>query len=381
MASQLDLARIVRKEVALGAIREIPPPEEHIGLSQIAPFLEVQSDDVIFAYLMAASDGLAPARAEDSEAEMAQKDDTVGTGRASIIDWAIKDHYDPSDVSRYREFAQLAELAAGAGDFPLSLRGSMRDGFEERIARDTRIRRRKLDNRAEWLIMTALETGAVSYNDGKIKFSVSYGRPAGQQNQAPASAATWAVANAATMDPIRDLMAVQETMYTTYSVNITRAITSRRVIRSFWNSDKFKARTNYSGADPLYLPPGMNGGPVDVDEAVRVVERATGINFTVYDAVYRTRALGSTTMVNNRFTNDDKIILLPSDADVASVSDSELGFGRMLTSPHPEGNWTPGFYEWQKDLGPDPWGMDMGTGVKMFPVFPHLELSYVMDVL
>jgi len=378
---QLEQNRIIRKEVALGAIREIPPPTDHIGLAQIAPWLEVQSDDVIFAYLMAATDGLAPARAEDSEAELAQKDDTVGTGRASLIDWALKDHYDPSDVSRYREFARLAELAAGGGDFPLTLRGSMYDGFEARLARDDALRRRKLDNRAEWLIMTALETGSVAYNDGKIKFSVSFGRPGGQQNQAPASAASWAVANAATMDPIRDLQAVQETMYTTYSVNMTRAITSRRVMRSFVNSDKFKARMFYSGADPAYLPGGLNGGPVDVDQAVAMVQQATGITFTVYDSVYRTRALGATTIVNNRFTNDDKIILLPSEADVAALDDTELGFGRMLTSPHVEGNWTPGFYEWEKPLGPDPWGLDRGTGVKMFPVFPHLELSYVMDVL
>ena len=377
---QIQQDRILRKEVALGTVREIPPPQNHIGLG-LFPFLEVESDDVIFSYVMADTDGLAPARAEDSESELAQKDSTVGTGRASIIDWAIKDHYDPSDISRYREFQQLAELAAGGGSFPLSFVGRMIDGFDTKLARDSASRRRKLDNRAEWLLMTALETGAIAYNDGKIKFSVPYGRPAAQQNAAPASAANWSAANAATMDPIRDIMAMQETMYNTYSVNITRAITSRRVIRSFWNSDKFKARMNYSGADPLYLPSGMNGGPVDVDEALRVVERATGVNFTVYDAVYRTRALGSTTLVNNRFTNDDKIIFLPSDADVAEISDTELGFGRMLTSPHPEGNWTPGFYEWEKDTGPDPWGRDFGTGIKMFPVFPHLELSYVMDVL
>ena len=375
--AQLAQDRILRKEVALGVVREIPPPENHIGL-QIAGWLEVESDDVIFSYVMADTDGLAPARAEDSESELAMKDSTVGTGRASIIDWAIKDHYDPSDISRYREFQQLAELAAGGGSMPLSFVGRMIDGFDQKVARDTARRRRKLDNRAEWLIMTALETGSIAYNDGKIKFTVSYGRPAGQQNQAPASG-LWNAANAAASDPLGDLETVKETMYNTYSVNITRAITSRRVLRSIMLSQKFRANTFWSGADPRYMT--VNGGPLTVANSVAFIEQATGIQFTVYDAVYRTRALGSTTIVNNRFTNDDKIILLPDPADVAELSDTELGFGRMLTSPHPEGNWTPGYYEWEKDTGPDPWGRDFGTGIKMFPVFPHLELSYVLDVL
>jgi hypothetical protein len=376
--AQLPQDRIVRKEVALGAIREIPPPQNHIGLAQIAPFLEVQSDDVIFSYVLPDTDGLAPARAEDSESELAQKDDSVGTGRASLIDWALKDHYDPSDVSRYREFQQLADLAAGGGNFPLSFLGRMANDFPAKVARDTARRRRKLDNRAEWLIMTALETGSITYNDGKIKFTVSYGRPGGQQNAAP-TGALWSNAAA---DPIGDIMTMTETMYNTYSVTMTRAITSRRVLRSLFAITKFnQAMTYWSGQDARYLPGGFGGGPITYEGVVSILERATGIRFQVYDAVYRTRAAGSTTVVNNRFTNDDKIIFLPSEDDIAELSDTDIGFAKMHTSPHPEGGWTSGFYEWEKDTGPDPWGRDFGTGIKMFPVFPHLETTYVMDVL
>src|SRR4051812_48516641 len=119
MPSAIGQDRIVRKEVALGAIREIPPPTAHLGLT-LAPFKDVESDDVIFSYIAPEVEGLAPARAEDAESEMADKDDFVGTGRASIIDWAIKDHYDPSDVSRYREYLEIAALVAGGGAFPLT---------------------------------------------------------------------------------------------------------------------------------------------------------------------------------------------------------------------------------------------------------------------
>ena len=41
---------------------------------------------------------------------------------------------------------------------------------------------------------------------------------------------------------------------------------------------------------------------------------------------------------------------------------------------------TPGFYAWEKDYGQDPWGYALGTGIKAFPVFPHMELTYNMKV-
>ena len=152
------LDRLVRKEVALGVIREYEPPKDHIGLRLLCPWLDVGSDDVIFDYLREPSVGLAPARAEDAESELAGKDDSVGTGRASVIDWALKDHYDPSDVSRYREGLMVGELA-GANALPLTSVGT--DDFRRRVARDDLRRRRRLDNRMEWLIFKMLDTGAV----------------------------------------------------------------------------------------------------------------------------------------------------------------------------------------------------------------------------
>ena len=116
---QLDQDRLVRKEVALGQVREIPKNRNYIQ-ELLAPTQAVQSDDVIFSYVAPDTEGLAPARAEDAESEMATKDDTAGYGRASIIDWAIKDHYTASDVTRYREYLRLAELAGG-GSFPLTI--------------------------------------------------------------------------------------------------------------------------------------------------------------------------------------------------------------------------------------------------------------------
>lgn len=357
--------RLVRKEVALGVIREYELPQNHIGLSLLAPFKDVESDDVIFDYTRGLVAGLAPARAEDAESELAQKDDSVGTGRASIIDWALKDHYDPSDVSRYREALILGGIA-GARSLPLTI-DRMTEGFQAKLARDAKLRRRKLDNRLEWLITQALETGGISYNDGKIKFSVSYGRPGGQVTTA---GTLWSNTSS---DPIGDILALKTTMLNTYGVTMNRAITSQRVINNILNSSKFT--NNLIGSNPLYTVSGWG-----IDAAKQVVQQATDVEFIVYDSVYRTRPIGSNTVTNNRFLSDNKVFFLPSEADVESLDDA-IGFGATLTSPHPEGNWTPGYYEWEKDTGPDPWGYDTGTGVKAFPVFPHLDLTWVLTVL
>jgi hypothetical protein len=369
--------RLIRKEVALGTLREAEPPMEHIGLRTIAPWLEVASDDVIFDYTRGLADGLAPARAEDAESELAQKDLILGgQGRASVIDWALKDYYTASDVARYRETLLLAGRLGeiGTTNMPLTI-GSQVEDFRNKVARDDALRRRKLDNRIEWLIMTALTTGGLAYNDGKIRFGVDFGRPANQTNQNPQGGTF----NNTTSDPIGAILAMQEFMNDTHGVKMRRAVTSQKVINQMWNSDRFIARAagvpvGGTPSSPIDLNYMMDGwGP---DAAVRVIERVTGVQFEVYDAVYRTRPIGSTTITNNRFTDENMIYFLPDPATYGDLDDA-IGFARTLTSPHPEGNWTPGYYEWEEDTR-DPWGTTRGTGVKAFPVFMHMEWTYTM---
>lgn len=377
--------RLVRKEVALGTLREIEPPKQHIGTRILAPFLDVASDDVIFDYARGLTDGLAPARAEDAESDLAQKDLAFGgVGRASVIDWALKDHYDASDVTRFREGLLLTGQAGVNG---ITLPGQVENGLEEfrrKVAREDALRRRKLDNRIEWMITQGLETGAIAYNDGKIKFAVDYGRPANQTDEAPAGG-LW---SATTSDPIGDILAVDQYMYDTFGVHLGRAITSKRVLNNVLNSDRFIARSG------IALPSGGSGGSpasgtIDPNyiidgwgpsAAQAIIERVTGVQFIEYDAVYRTRPIGSNTITNNRFLSDNKVYFLPSEDDLAELDDTEIGFARTLTSPHPEGNMQSGFYEWERDTV-DPWGTDRGTGIKAFPVFLHMDLTYTMTVL
>lgn len=389
-ASPLGQDRLVRKEVSLGAIREMEPPQNHLG-DQLAPWLEVAADDVIFDYLTVQTDGLAPARAEDAESELAQKDEQApGQGRASVIDWSLKDHYDASDVNRARELNKIIE-AMQSGSLPLTVTTALED-WQGKLARDRAKRRRKLDNRREKLIMDSLSSGLVAYDDGKIKFAIDWSRPDNQKagNAANDHASAGIVdgvfdMSGTTFDPIRFINEVNEFMFDTYGVRCDRILGGRKAFNAFVNSDKFNQRAGLGYApqggnaqaapDPLYLLDGW--GP---EAARRVVENTTGVKLIEADHVYRTRPIGSNTVTANRFFPANRLVFLPALADLGEIDDTQVGFAKTLTSPHPEGNFTPGFYEWEKSTT-DPWGQDVGNGVKMFPVFPHMEFTFAVDVI
>lgn len=389
-ATTIGQDRLVRKETSLGAIREIDPPMEHIGDS-IAPWLPVEADDVIFNYLTVQTDGLAPARAEDAESELAQKDETTaGEGRASVIDWSLKDHYDPSDVNRARSLKRIVEQMQATGSVPLLASGGLQD-WNEKVASDRKLRRRKLDNRREWLIMQALSEGQIVYNDGKIKFTVDYARPASQKAgdltfdrpSADIVDGNWDISGV-TFDPIRFFTELSQWFFDTYGVRLGTAIGSKKIFNRFWVSEKFSQRAGLGAAynaagvarapDLLYATTGWSP-----NAARAVVEASTDISFVEYDAVYRTRPIGSNTVTANRFTPVNRLILLPRMEDLAEIATTKIGFGKTLTSPHPEGNWASGFYEWERSTV-DPWGQDVGNGVKMFPVFPHMEYTATVNV-
>lgn len=359
--------RLVRKEVSLGTIREYEPPQDHIGLS-FCPWMEVQSDDVVFNYTKGLTSDMVPARAEDAESELAGKDEFFGTGRAAINDWAVKHHYDASDVTRYREGLILRDSPL-ADSLPL-VSSSMTEDFANKLARDEAQRRRKIDNRIEWMIMESLDKGVLTYDDGKVAFSVDWGRPDTQQDIAPPNTTLWS--NAAS-DPIDDIMQLQEAAEDAAGVDLTRVIISKKIMRNLYKNDKFYVQGTTS-AQRLYNESGW--GP---SAALSWIGAQTGVEFIVYDSVYRSRARGSQTIVNNRFTREDYAIFLPSAASLSDL-ESDVGFAAMLTSPHPEGNWTPGYYEWEQDTK-DPWGLDRGSGIKAFPVMPHLDLTWVVKVL
>lgn len=390
-ASPIGQDRLVRKEVSLGAIRELEPPQGHIG-DTISPWMDVAADDVIFDYLTVQTDGLAPARAEDAEAELAQKDDTIaGQGRASVIDWSLKDHYDSSDVKNYQDLQRIAEAMRG-GALPLLTNGLLQD-WNSRVARDRVLRRRKLDNRHEQLVIDSMANGEVAYNDGRIKFLVPWGRPADQKagnaaNNIPKAgvvAGVWDMSDLDALDPIRFFNEINEFFKDRYGIRLKRVTGDPSIFNAFWLSQKFSQR---AGLGAVYDGQGNAGAPDllyaqtgwSPQAARAVVQASTGMEFREYESVYRTRAPGSNTVTLNRFLSKTRMFFEPDPASIAEIAATQLGFSKTLTSPHPEGNWTAGFYEWEKQTT-DPWGQDVGNGCKFFPVFPHMEFTYAVDVI
>lgn len=381
-----DTQRIIKKVTSLGTIREKPLPNEHIGISQIAPFLSVPTDDVIFNYIReTAQDTLAPARAQDAESRLRQSDSFLyGDGKASLIDWAHKNRYVVSDVMTYQDDLQQAAAA------PLTTSGQPTRSsnavaqFRARVARDDASRKKGLDDRLEWLIMTAFDTGVITYNDGKIIFQVDFQRPAGQFRQAPTGGQSQTLWDAGVdHDPIGNIKAMNTFMFNTYGIRLRKALISTRILNTvmlskYWNATLLPL-VGGTPSSPLALD---YLAPMSWDEqaALALLAQRTGVQFQIYDGFYRTRPIGSTTATINRFTSDRDIFFYPDMADLAEIDNTELGFAKTLTSPHPEGNWQSGFYEWE-DETTDPWMHVRGSGIKAFPVFPYLKYTYSMRVL
>lgn len=369
-------SRLVRQEVALGLVRELVPSSELIGL-KYAPMKEIKADDFVIQLANGTSTRMAPARADDAESELFQHDDFLpGEYRGRTVDWALKSKYNTSDINTHRDAIKAAEQLRSSGISYPFVDVTVSD-LNERIAEETTMRREALDMRLNWLCMESLVNAAVAYNDGKIKFAVNWGRPAAQHLFAPASG-TYA---ADTHDPIGDIQAIKTDARRRYGITLREAICSQEYLDSFWTSAKFRlmamgtAGVGATASDLPYIVPGW--GP---DSAIEMVSRVTGIKFTVHDSVYRTRALGSQTFVNNRWFPVDNVLFLPDESEINAFDGTGLGLGKMLTSPHVAGNNTPGFYAWEKDYGQDPWGYALGTGIKAFPVFPHMDLTYCMKV-
>ena len=104
-------------------------------------------------------------------AKLYQRDDYLaGEGKASVIDWALKDKYTASEVERYRQ--DLIDLEKLGGSNVSNGRPSTLETntakFQSMLTRDALERRKRLDQRIEWLQVNPLVTGGLAYNDGQI---------------------------------------------------------------------------------------------------------------------------------------------------------------------------------------------------------------------
>lgn len=372
----VPLKELLARRTHLGVVRELTPPEEHIGLTEI-PFMEVDSDDVIMDYVRGTGSGLAPAVAPDAESELFQdSDDVTGQIKASIMDWRLKSRYSWTDIHQYFEAKQVLEDAVRNGStIPTTTLGSLVSKIDSKIARDTVKRKAYLDNRLEWLAMKGLVDARIQYDDGKIKFDVNYGRPSGNTKTSIGGAALDFSSD--THDPINWIIAQKQEAFDTHGVDLSRIKCSRKFANSLFRSSKFIPRTGFTpaaGVDPKYVLEGW--GP---QAAIDIVQRECDITMEVYDSVFRQRNPLTGVIQNIRYLPEDEVLFLPNTAQLAAYDDTELGFGKMLTSPHPMNDFKAGWYAWETETT-DPWERYIGTGIKAFPVLPHMELTYKWKV-
>lgn len=372
----LDYDRVVRKETSLGFIRQLAPPEDHLWPT-LTPMMDVPTDDFVFDYIEPdITSGLATARAQDAESELVQHDFFAGgQGRASIMDWANKDTYSATDVMNYRDAQRIVESMNNSDSrLPATVQGAVND-LPTKMARHAASRVRRFHNRFEDIVTKSLVNSEYTYNDGRMSFTVPWGRPANQTNQTPESG-TYA---ADTHDPVNDILAVGQQMFDTHGIVIDRVIGSRKALSSFYKSSKFRMLTGFApGAgvtegDMSYLIKGW--GP---KAAVNFVAEQTGITPIVHDAVYRTRNADGT-VTATRYLPEDVLIFLPATSSITELDSTGLGFGKVCTAPHIEGNMTPGFYEWEQ-MQRDPWQLTAGTGIKAFPVMPYMHFTYTLKL-
>lgn len=375
---QIPQELLINKQEHLGTIRQAPLTESHIW-SSIAPWMEVAHDDVIFDIATPDVYGMVPARAEDAESELAVKDDFFGQGSARILDWAIKDFYSASDINGYRDNVYTGDiLRAGGNAIPTSFETNTQ-AFQRQLIRDTMRRRRSIENRIEYMTITqALVEGQIAYNDGKVKFTVPFGRPADQQDMAVQGSA-FNVTDGSS-DPIAEFTFVQDFMRDRHDIEMRAVLMSSKALRTLSNSSKFYARTGLgvtpaANTDIGYTIPGFNRG----GSAQSIVEADTGLTIVVYDSAYRTRPIGDQNFGSTRFLPEDTAVFLPDVSQLGEILGTDIGFGRVLTSPHVEGNWQPGFYGYEMS-DTDPWGYAIGTGLKFMPVFPNLEYTATLKL-
>ncbi|AOE44525.1 major capsid protein [Gordonia phage Jumbo] len=370
-SSAVPLKELMSRRVHLGVIRELTPPEKHIGLNFI-PFMDVEADDVILDYLRGTGSGLAPAVSPDAEAELFQhSDDVTGQVKASVIDWRLKSRYSTTDIHQYWEAKQVMEDAVRNGStIPTTTLGSLIAKIDAKVGRDTVARKTALDNRIEWLIMTGLFKARIQYDDGKMSFNVPFGRPSGQHEITKDYSGD-------SHDPINDIIDQKQSAFDTHGVDLKTIVCSSKFANSFFKTNKFLPRTGFapgSGVDPKYVLEGW--GPRG---AIELVKREAEVDLVINDNVFRQRNPLTGAIQNVRYNAVDEVLFLPDMDQLADYDDTELGFGKILTSPHPMNNFQPGWYGWETETT-DPWERYVGTGIKAFPVLPHMELTYTWKV-
>lgn len=311
---------------------------QKIGL-EFLPFYDSPTEEITWD-IITAKNPLASFRAVDGEAEIVGRQG-FQRAYADVASIARKERFNVSDLRKIREAGMLPIV-----DGSTSLVAQMGAAAKKKIREALQRCKDAVDNRIEWLQVSALLGKIDSPSGSKIKFSVDYGVTGGQTGIVPTN--LWSDTTNAT--PLKDIQDWQELVLTNTGILLDTIIMSRKALN--YIKDNAKLQTIFQYTNPLQ----------SIDMAKTIVQDNTGLKIRIYDSTYTNEA-GTTV---TRFLAENKIIMLPS-TDILPE-----GVGKTARVAHPLSGYTQGYYSWTEEKK-DPYGIEGGVGLDCFPMITHPE--------
>ena len=330
------LPAILTQQFLTRVVREFPI-EGYIG-SEILPLEPVPGLKTMWD-IITKDAKLAPFVAINAESPLADK---AGLERAfhELADVRIKERLDEDELISLR--------MPGEPDVVTGLAATQRASAERHIRRTSDRMAAQVNARVEWMRWQALQSGVISYDDGKVIFSVDFGIPAGQIITLTGTD-RWSTT--ASADPLADIATWVEAL---------RLATGRAPTRMYVGANvpgylvaNSSIRTLLTGTESVKQL--LN--PANI---LNFVGSLVGLTIQRYDTTYQ-----NTAGTDTRFLGANQVILMPEPMQ----ADGEV-LGDMATGPAKGNNFEPGMYAWVKEEE-DPWATFVGAGIHAFPRLYH----------
>lgn len=262
-------------------------------------------------------------------------------GFSELADIRIKERFDEDELMALREPGQADVVLEGLAE-------TRRAVAERSLATALQRMTARVNGRVEWMRWQALSTGSISYDDGKVIFSVDFGIP-GTHVITLTGTDRWDDLDDS--DPLSDI---------TDWVELIRADTGRAPDRMYVGSNIAKYLVNNEKIRALLAGTSGITSLLSLNTVLNLIGQLVGLRIERYDTTYQD---GSGT--DTRFLDADTVVLMPNPRQ----SDGEV-LGDMASGPAKANNWETGLYAWVKEEE-DPWATFIGAGIHAFPRLYH----------
>ena len=347
MYEQSKLLEEFTPDKLIGYVRNIPEPENWIG----SQFLSTKTiNDLRFEYIKGSYEKpiMASIMAWDAEAPIAgRKGVTTISGEMPPIKRKVK--------VEEKELIKFFSPRAGLGDKEQAI-NDIYDLVDQMV--------NACRARMEWMRWKAISTGAITYDEGGIKFTVDYGVPASQK-ETLAGTAKWSDLDDS--DPLGDLERWAEDHVTNTGIRPERAIMSLKS-RNYLLKNEAIRQIITSEPDTYISPTQLN----------QLLANFELPQIVVYDAKVLTENMDGT-KTESRFLSQDIVVLLPNASyNIGNLlqgpTAESLAMMNLDSSTKPEGVVA---VVYSKEDPPSYW---IKAAVTSFVTLPGAELIGIYDV-